>query len=95
MNNSDKIGLAVWISIVTIVVLIIMGVICGNASSNDAIEHDSRIEVIEQGHIDGTYTNYYIVVDRNTDVEYLIIGKNDNYSITTMRDTGGTVLRRE
>ena len=95
MDNSDKIGLAVWISILTIVALIIMGIIYKNASSNDAIEHDSRIEVVEEGNINGTYINYYIVVDRETDVEYLIIGKNDNYSIATMRDTGGTVLRRE
>lgn len=59
-------------------------------------ELDFRIELIEEGSID-RYCNYKIVVDRETDVEYLIVQKpgGDGTGITIMRDSGGMVKLRE
>ena len=58
-------------------------------------ELDFRIELIEEGSID-KYYNYKIVVDRETDVEYLIVQKpGDGVGVTIMRDSGGMVKLRE
>lgn len=65
------------------------------ASPKAEEELDFRIELIEEGSID-KYYNYKIVVDRQTDVEYLIIQKpGDGVGVTIMRDSGGMVKLRE
>ena len=64
-------------------------------NSKEEEEPASRIEVIEERSID-KYYNYKIIVDRETDVEYLIIQKpGDGIGITIMRDSGGMVKLRE
>ena len=66
------------------------------ASSKEEDEPASRIEVIEEGSVD-RYYNYKIIVDRETDVEYLIIQKHpgEGIGVTIMRDSGGMVKLRE
>ena len=65
------------------------------SSPKEEEELASRIEIIEEGSID-RYYNYKIVVDRETDVEYLIIQKpGDGVGVTIMRDSGGMVKLRE
>ena len=54
-----------------------------------------HFDTMEQGTIEGTYFQYIIIADRDTDVEYLIIRRGDNVSVTLMRDSGGMVLLRE
>lgn len=54
-----------------------------------------RFETIEEGQLDKNYLYYKVVVDRETDVEYLIINRGDNISVSLMRDSGGMVLLRE
>lgn len=93
MKDSFKeLVLVVFISVIlfSIVALIMR-------KPSPVVEEDpaSRIISIESGSVDGYY-NYKIIADRETDVEYLIIQKpGDGIGVTVMRDSGGTVLRRE
>lgn len=56
------------------------------SSTFETDDKDSRFDVIYDR---GEYT---IIVDRETDVEYLIVNGS---GVTVMRDSGGMVLRRE
>lgn len=59
---------------------------------------DPRFDVMvtQKGESDSYVKQYIVVADRETDVEYLIVvGKSGGLGVTTMRDTGGTVLLRE
>ena len=83
--------------VVFISVIIFFSIIAIMRKPSPVEEEDlaSRIISIESGSVDGYY-NYKIVADRETDVEYLIIQKpGDGVGVTVMRDSGGTVLRRE
>ena len=43
-----------------------------------------------------SYINKLLVIsDRETDVQYLVVISSTGVGVTTMRDTGGTVLLRE
>lgn len=91
-DNLKEILLAVFISIIF---FLLMALVLRKPSP--VVEEDlaSRIISVESGTVDGYY-NYKIVADRETDVEYLIIQKaGDGIGVTVMRDSGGTVLRRE
>lgn len=70
---------------------------CFEAEEGLATEEntDSRIEIIEERVIPGSYFNYYIIVDRATDVTYLMVGDNHGVGITELRESGGTVKLRE
>ena len=67
----------------------------GRASSNAEVEHDSRIEIIEESAISGSYYNYVILVDRDTDVTYLLVQDSHGIGITEIRDSGGMVKLRD
>lgn len=91
-DNLKEILLAVFISIIF---FLLMALILRQPSPVEEEDLASRIISIESGSVDGYY-NYKIVADRETDVEYLIIQKpGDGIGVTVMRDSGGTVLRRE
>ena len=76
--------------------IITMGIIMAHNAERKNAEPDlPRVEMIKRGTIEGTYMNYMITVDRETDVEYLIIYRGDNVSVTLMRDSGGMILLRE
>ena len=86
-----ELALVVFISVIFFSIIAIMR----KPSPVEEEDLASRIISIESGSVDGYY-NYKIVADRETDVEYLIIQKpGDGVGVTVMRDSGGTVLRRE
>jgi hypothetical protein len=91
-DNLKEILLAVFISIIF---FLLMALVLRKLSPVEEEDLASRIISIESGSVDGYY-NYKIIADRETDVEYLIIQKaGDGIGVTVMRDSGGTVLRRE
>lgn len=91
-DNLKEVLLAVFISIIF---FLLMALVLRKPSPVEEEDLASRIISIESGSVDGYY-NYKIVADRETDVEYLIIQKpGDGIGVTVMRDSGGTVLRRE
>ena len=90
----DIIGFIVIAHIIFLSFLLFFSVL-RKASSKEEEEPASRIEVIEEGLIDHS-VNYHIVVDRETDVEYLIVGnRHCGYGMTILRDGGGMVKLRE
>ena len=92
--KSDMIGFVAVIFFIFCSLLLFFGM-RRTASSKEEEELASRIEVIEEGSVD-RYYNYKIIVDRETDVEYLIIQKpGDGVGVTIMRDSGGMVKLRE
>lgn len=92
--KSDMIGFIVIAHIIFLSFLLFFSV-RWKTSSKEEEEPASRIEVIEKGNID-RYYNYKIIVDRETDVEYLIIQNPEGgVGITILRDSGGMVKLRE
>jgi hypothetical protein len=82
-------------SFVAIIILLYVNFFVRQPSPVEEEDLASRIVDIESGTID-RYYNYKIIADRETDVEYLIIQKpGDGVGVTVMRDSGGTVLKRE
>lgn len=82
-------------SFFTIIFLLYINFFVRQPSPVEEEDLASRIVDIESGTID-RYYNYKIIADRETDVEYLIIQKpGDGVGVTVMRDSGGTVLKRE
>lgn len=80
-----------------IITCIFAGIVkMSRSESRGEMEDESpHFDTMEQGTIEGTYFQYIIIADRDTDVEYLIIRRGDNVSVTLMRDSGGMVLLRE
>jgi hypothetical protein len=96
MSNKNELKgflLALFLWTILVLIIILYSIKVKNKPLLD--DEFSRIETIESGKIDGTYMQYIITVDRETDVEYLIIYRGDNMAVTLMRDKGGMVLLRE
>ena len=97
MKNDFAMNVVGTIIVSFFIFLLIFSLFAGRRGASSKEEEDlaSRIEIIEEGSID-KYYNYKIIVDRETDVEYLIVQKaGDGVGISIMRDSGGMVKLRE
>ena len=68
-----------------------------NTEDITPINSEDRFEIIYEQDIPSEQIDIKILVDRDTDVEYMLIQDrvSHNSSITLMRDKGGMVLLRE
>lgn len=96
-DKKDVISFIIVFAIISI--LVIVAIIFSREQTHRSEEIiNSRFEVEVSEPIELQYTPHhylYVVTDRETDVQYLIISDNNGVGITTMRDTNGMVLLRE
>lgn len=59
----------------------------------DDIDND-RFDLLYSSNIDHTFF-VYVIVDRDTDIEYLVTNKANAISVTPLIDNNGSYLRRE
>ena len=89
--------LLVLLGLTVLIILIMFFQKRNNTEEITSINSEDRFEIIYEQDIPSEQLEIRILVDRDTDVEYLLIYDkvSHNTSITLMRDKGGMVLLRE
>jgi len=103
MRESVKSAIICGVIIAAVLIGISIGFNKGRAAAqrsennlSSALEQPfPHIDIVDEGVLVEGRVYWYIAVDRETDVEYLITANSGGCGVTVMRDAGGMVLLRE